>query len=110
MDRTVTFKQEETSGHEFQPGLDTKTDRLPDRQLQCDSDSDYLGNRILFHIDGYFVFFCIISLFPMSDYVCNPTTCHLSSSWQTFVTYFLSLQIIMLCCAVTRTYLYVANI
>jgi hypothetical protein len=43
MDRTVTFKQEETSGHESQPGLDTKTDRLTDRQSQCDLDfnSDY---------------------------------------------------------------------
>jgi hypothetical protein len=30
MDRTVTFKKEETSGHEPQPGLDTKTDRLTD--------------------------------------------------------------------------------
>jgi hypothetical protein len=40
MDRTVTFKQEETSGHETQPGLDTKTDRLTDRQSQCDFDSD----------------------------------------------------------------------
>jgi hypothetical protein len=40
MDRTVTFKQEETSGHEPQPGLDTKTDRLTDRQSQCDFDSD----------------------------------------------------------------------
>jgi hypothetical protein len=39
MDRTVTFKQEDTSVHEPQPGLDTKTDRLADRQLQCDSDS-----------------------------------------------------------------------
>jgi hypothetical protein len=38
MDRTVTFKQEETSGHEPQPGLDTKTDRLTDRQSQCDFD------------------------------------------------------------------------
>jgi hypothetical protein len=28
MNRTITFKQEETSGHEPQPGLDTKTDRL----------------------------------------------------------------------------------
>jgi hypothetical protein len=36
MDTTVTFKQEETSGHEPQPGLDTKTDRLTDRQSQCD--------------------------------------------------------------------------
>jgi hypothetical protein len=36
MDRTVTFKQEETSGHDPQPGLDTKTDRLTDRQSQCD--------------------------------------------------------------------------
>jgi hypothetical protein len=32
MDRTVTLKQEETSGHEPQSGLDTKTDRLTDRQ------------------------------------------------------------------------------
>jgi hypothetical protein len=40
MDRTVTFKQEETSGHEPRTGLDTKTDRLTDRQSQCDSDSD----------------------------------------------------------------------
>jgi hypothetical protein len=38
MDRTVTFKQEETSGHEPHPELDTKTDRLTDRQSQCDSD------------------------------------------------------------------------
>jgi hypothetical protein len=38
MDRTVTLKQEETSGHEPQPGLDTKTDRLTDRQSQCDLD------------------------------------------------------------------------
>jgi hypothetical protein len=36
MDRTVTFKQEETFGHEPQPGLDTKTGRLTDRQSQCD--------------------------------------------------------------------------
>jgi hypothetical protein len=28
MDRTVTVKQELTSGHEPQMGLDTKTDRL----------------------------------------------------------------------------------
>jgi hypothetical protein len=41
MDRTVTFKQEETSGHEPQPGLDTKTDRLIDRQSQCDFDFDW---------------------------------------------------------------------
>jgi hypothetical protein len=38
MDRTVTFKEEETSGHEPQPGPDTKTDRLTDRQSQCDFD------------------------------------------------------------------------
>jgi hypothetical protein len=37
-DRTVTFKQEETSGHESQPGFDAKTDRLIDRQSQCDFD------------------------------------------------------------------------
>jgi hypothetical protein len=40
MDRTVIFKQEETSGHEPQSGLDTKADKLTDRQLQCDSESD----------------------------------------------------------------------
>jgi hypothetical protein len=40
MDRRVTFKQEETSGHEPQSGLDTKTDRLTDRQLQSDFDFD----------------------------------------------------------------------
>jgi hypothetical protein len=38
MDRTVTFKQEETSGHDPQSGLDTKTDRLTDRQSQYDFD------------------------------------------------------------------------
>jgi hypothetical protein len=38
MDRTVTFKQEEKSGHEPQMGLDTKTDWLTDRQSQCDFD------------------------------------------------------------------------
>jgi hypothetical protein len=41
MDRTVTFKQEEISGHDPQQGLDTKTDRLTDRQSQCDFDSDF---------------------------------------------------------------------
>jgi hypothetical protein len=41
MDRTVTFKQEETTGHEPQPGLDTKTDRLTDRQSQCDFVFDF---------------------------------------------------------------------
>jgi hypothetical protein len=30
MDRTVTFKQEEKSGHEHQMGLDTKADGLTD--------------------------------------------------------------------------------
>jgi hypothetical protein len=38
MDRKVNFKQEETSGHELQPGFDTKTDRPIDRQSQCDFD------------------------------------------------------------------------
>jgi hypothetical protein len=38
MGRTVIFKQEEISGHEPQMGLDTKTDRRTDRQLQCDFD------------------------------------------------------------------------
>jgi hypothetical protein len=41
MDRIVTFKQEDTSGHELQPGLDTKIDRLTDRQSQCDFDFDF---------------------------------------------------------------------
>jgi hypothetical protein len=40
MDRTVTFKQEETSGHEPRLGLDTKTGGLTDRQSQCDFDSN----------------------------------------------------------------------
>jgi hypothetical protein len=39
-DRTVTFKQDETSGHAPQSGLDTKADKLTDRQLQCDCDCD----------------------------------------------------------------------
>jgi hypothetical protein len=38
MDRTVTFKHEEKSGPVPQPGLDAKTDRLTDRQSQCDCD------------------------------------------------------------------------
>jgi hypothetical protein len=38
VDRTVTFKQQEKSGHEPQPGLDTKTDRMTDRQSQWDFD------------------------------------------------------------------------
>jgi hypothetical protein len=41
MDRTVTYKQEEISGHEPQMGLDTKIDRLTDCQLQCDFDFDF---------------------------------------------------------------------
>jgi hypothetical protein len=40
MDRAVTFKQEEISGHEPQMELKTKRDRLTDRQLQCDFDFD----------------------------------------------------------------------
>jgi hypothetical protein len=35
-------KQEETSCHEPQPGLDTHTDRLTDRQSQCDFYFDLL--------------------------------------------------------------------
>jgi hypothetical protein len=35
------FKQEEISSHEPQTGLDTKADRLTDRQSQCDFDSDF---------------------------------------------------------------------
>jgi hypothetical protein len=38
MDRTVTYNQEEISGHESQTGIDTKIGRLTDRQLQCDFD------------------------------------------------------------------------
>jgi hypothetical protein len=41
MDRTLILKQEETSGHEPKAGLDTKTDRLTDRQSQSDFDFDY---------------------------------------------------------------------
>jgi hypothetical protein len=41
MDMTVIFKQEETSGHEPQPGLDTKTEKLTDRQSQCNFDFDF---------------------------------------------------------------------
>jgi hypothetical protein len=40
-DKTATVKQQQTSGHEPQTGLDTKTDWLTDRQSQCDSDSGY---------------------------------------------------------------------
>jgi hypothetical protein len=40
MDRTVTFIEKETSGHEHQPGLDNKTGRLTDRQSQRDFDFD----------------------------------------------------------------------
>jgi hypothetical protein len=37
MDRRATFKQEETSGHEPQLGLDTKIDRLTNtEELKCD--------------------------------------------------------------------------
>jgi hypothetical protein len=41
MDKTVTFIQKEISGHEPQLGLDTKTDRLTDRQLQHNFDFDF---------------------------------------------------------------------
>jgi hypothetical protein len=41
MDRTATFTQKKTSGHEPQLGLETKTDRLTDRQLQHDFDFDF---------------------------------------------------------------------
>jgi hypothetical protein len=40
MDRTATFTKKKTSGHEPQLGLDTKTDRLTDRQLQHYFDFD----------------------------------------------------------------------
>jgi hypothetical protein len=39
-DNTETVKQQQISGHEPQPGLDTKTDWLTDRQSKCDSDLD----------------------------------------------------------------------
>jgi hypothetical protein len=45
MDRTVTFKEEETSGYEPQPGLDTTTDRLTDPQSQCDFDFVEAGSN-----------------------------------------------------------------
>jgi hypothetical protein len=41
MDRTATFTKKKTSGHEPQLGLDTKADRLTDRQLQHDFDFDF---------------------------------------------------------------------
>jgi hypothetical protein len=41
IDRTVSFRQEEISGLEPQTGLGTETDRLIDRQLQCDFDFDF---------------------------------------------------------------------
>jgi hypothetical protein len=43
MDKTVTFIQKEISGHEPQLGLDTKTDRLTDRQLQHNFDFYTVG-------------------------------------------------------------------
>jgi hypothetical protein len=42
MDRTATVAKKKTSGHEPQLGLDTKTDRLTDRQLQHDFDFDFV--------------------------------------------------------------------
>jgi hypothetical protein len=49
MDRIVHFKQEEITGHETQMGLDIKTDRLTDRQLQYDFDLNtyFESSRIL---------------------------------------------------------------
>jgi hypothetical protein len=54
MDRTVTFKLEEISVYEPQTGLDTKIDRLPDRQLQCDFAFDLSkgDKRKIMHING----------------------------------------------------------
>jgi hypothetical protein len=46
MERTVTFKQEEISGRVPQPGLDAKTDRLTDRQSQCDFDFDFGEQKV----------------------------------------------------------------
>jgi hypothetical protein len=45
MDRTETFNKEEMSGHEPQTGLDTRADRLTDRQSQCDFDFVTLEHR-----------------------------------------------------------------
>jgi hypothetical protein len=41
MDMTATFTKKKTAGHEPQLGLDTKTDRLTDRQLRHDFDFDF---------------------------------------------------------------------
>jgi hypothetical protein len=45
VDWTVTFILKVTSGHKPQPGLDTKTDRLTDTQLQCNFDFDFDLNK-----------------------------------------------------------------
>jgi hypothetical protein len=37
----IRKKKKEKSGHEPQSGLNTKTDRLTDRQSQCDFDLDF---------------------------------------------------------------------
>jgi hypothetical protein len=44
--RTVTVEEQKISGHGPQPGLDTKTDRLTDRQSQCDLDLDLEKERV----------------------------------------------------------------
>jgi hypothetical protein len=41
MNRTVTFKQEDTSGHGHQPVLDTKKNRLTDRDFDFDASIGY---------------------------------------------------------------------
>jgi hypothetical protein len=46
MDKTETFTKKKTSDHKPQLGLDTKTDRLTDRQLQHDFDSDFESGRV----------------------------------------------------------------
>jgi hypothetical protein len=41
MDRTVTFKREEISGHDPQMEFNTKTGTLIDRQLECGFGFDF---------------------------------------------------------------------
>jgi hypothetical protein len=39
----IRKKEKKNSGHGLQPGLDTKTDRLTDRQSQCDLDLEQIS-------------------------------------------------------------------
>jgi hypothetical protein len=54
MDRPVTLKQEEISGHELQSGLDIKTDRLTDHQSQCDFDFYFWMNSRIVQVDQFY--------------------------------------------------------